>query len=373
MPIIPHARPEGSTPPVVPRRYGQRVTRSDQHRPTGSVLAAPDKFRGSLSAPEVVSAAVAGARRAGWAASGQPMADGGEGMLDAFGGADRADAVTGPLGEPLSAPWRLGDGVAVIESSLASGLALAGGAEGNDPMAATSAGTGELIARAVLAGAGRVVVGLGGSAMTDGGLGAVQAVLDRLGGQRPADRGVELLVACDVQTEFTDAARIFGPQKGADAEQILQLTARLQELRESYLRRFGVDLAGVPGGGAAGGLGGGLVVLGGRLVPGLDLVAEQVRLVEQMVGADLVVTGEGALDAESFHGKVVGGVAQRARAHGIPVLVVAGTVKRGVPRAELEGLTVVDLTRTYGLRASWDRTAECVELAVHDHLAATST
>ncbi|CAN5885352.1 glycerate kinase [soil metagenome] len=333
------------------------------------LLAAPDKFRGSLSAPEVVAAVGAAARGSGWRCTGAPMADGGEGMLDAFGGADRASQVTGPLGAPVAAAWRLGDGsVAVIESAVASGLLLAGGAEGNDPMAATSAGTGELIAEAVLAGARRVVVGLGGSAMTDGGLGALDAVLDRLDGDRPVDRGVELLVACDVQTPFTEAARVFGPQKGADPHQVEQLTRRLEALKDDYARRFDVDLSVLPGGGAAGGLGGGLVVLGAHLVPGLDLVAEQVDLAGRMAGADLVVTGEGALDAESFNGKVVGGVVQLARERGIPVLVVAGIVRPNAPANQLTDLSVVDLTRTYGLRASWDRTAECIERAVHSHL-----
>lgn len=333
------------------------------------LLAAPDKFRGSLSAPEVVGAIDAAARGSGWSCTGAPMADGGEGMLDAFGGADRTSQVTGPLGAPVAASWRLGDGsVAVIESAVASGLLLAGGAEGNDPMAATSAGTGELIAEAVLAGARRVVVGLGGSAMTDGGLDALDAVLDRLDGDRPVDRGVELLVACDVQTPFTEAARVFGPQKGADPHQVEQLTRRLEALKDDYARRFDVDLSVLPGGGAAGGLGGGLVVLGARLVPGLDLVAEQVDLAGRMAGADLVVTGEGALDAESFNGKVVGGVVQLARERGIPVLVVAGIVRPNAPANQLTDLSVVDLTRTYGLRASWDRTAECIERAVHSHL-----
>src|SRR5699024_2911174 len=200
------------------------------------------------------------------------------------------------------------------ESATASGLAVAGGAAGNDPMAATSAGTGELVAEAVRAGARRIVVGLGGSAMTDGGLGAVEAVLARLEGRRPADLGVELLAACDVQSVFTDAAAVFGPQKGAGPEQVVELTDRLHEVLADYGRRFGpqlheagVDLARLPGGGAAGGLGGGIVVLGGRLVPGLQLVAEQVGLAEAIEAADAIITGEGALDAESFNGKVVGG------------------------------------------------------------------
>lgn len=334
------------------------------------VLAAPDKFRGTLTAPEVVTAVAAAAERSGWQVTGQPMADGGEGILDAFGGPNRRSRVTGPAGRPVEAAWRLDEesGLAVVESAAASGLAIAGGRERNDPMAATSAGTGELIAEAVLAGARRVVVGLGGSAMTDGGLGTVEAVLERLDGERPADRGVELLAACDVQTVFTDAARVFGPQKGADPGQVEELTRRLEGLQRDYRQRFGTDLAGLPGGGAAGGLGGGLVVLGGGLVPGLDLVADQVGLEAELARADLVVTGEGALDAESFHGKVVGGVVARARARELPVLVLAGTVLPDAPVTELARLAVVDLTATFGERASWERTAACVEQAVADYL-----
>lgn len=352
-----------------------------QHaRPAGgdtpTVLVAPDKFRESLTAPEVVAAAREGAEEAGWHVVAMPLADGGEGMLDAFGGANRSTSVTGPAGTPVEAPWRLGeDGVAVIESAAASGLALAGGAERNDPWRATSAGTGELVAEAVKAGARRVVVGLGGSATTDGGLGAVGAVLERLEGRRPADLGVELLAACDVQTVFVDAARVFGPQKGADAALVERLTGRLREVQEDYERRFGdvlgaagVDLSRLPGGGAAGGLGGGLVVLGGRLVPGLQLVAEQVGLAAAMARVDAVVTGEGALDAESFNGKVVGGVVDAAASHGIPVLVLAGVVRDDAPPDRLAALRTVDLTRTYGAGASWRRTADCIRRAVRTHL-----
>lgn len=339
------------------------------HSGARTVLIAPDKFRGSLSAPEVVSAARAGARAAGWQVLEQPMADGGEGLLDAFGGPDRTTSVTGPQGDPVEAAWRLGqDGVAVIESATASGLALAGGGGGNDPMSATSAGTGELIAEAVRAGARRVVVGLGGSAMTDGGLGAVEATLAGLDGERPVDRGVELLAACDVQTVFTDAARVFGPQKGASPEQVAELTERLVQLQARYADRFGVDLARLPGSGAAGGLGGGIVVLGGQLLPGLQLVADQVGLTDLLSRADAVVTGEGALDAESFNGKVVGGVADAAAQHGIPVIAVAGVIRPDAPADRLTALTPVDLSATFGPDASWQDTARCLARAVEDAL-----
>jgi glycerate kinase len=339
-----------------------------------TLVVAPDKFRGSLSAPEVVAAVTAAAEPAGWRVVGRPMADGGEGMLDAFGGANRVSVVTGPHGRPVEAPWLHDDGTAVIESALASGLVLAGGGADNDPVAATSRGTGELIAEAVLDGADRVVVGLGGSAMTDGGLGAFEAVVERLDGRRPGDHGAELLVACDVETVFTDAARVFGPQKGADPSQVENLTERLHEVQRHYEQRYGhwlaelgVDLRSAPGGGAAGGLGGGLLVLGGRLVPGLRLVAEQVGLEDALGDVDLVVTGEGALDAESFNGKVVGGVVEAARDRGLPVLIVTGTARTDAPPLP-DDVTVVDLSSTFGDEASWSDPALCIRRAVADHL-----
>jgi len=333
------------------------------------VLVAPDKFRGSLSAPEVVEAATAGARAAGWEVIGLPMADGGEGMLDAFGGANRTSSVTGPTGQPVQARWRLGeDGVAVIESAAASGLVLAGGKEGNDPVGATSAGTGELIAQAALAGARRIIVGLGGSAMSDGGRGAVEATLEGLDGRRPADLGAELLAACDVQTPFVEAAQVFGPQKGATSEQVVELTGRLFALQGEYVERFGVDVSQTSGAGAAGGLGGGLLVLGGELVPGLRLVADQVGLEEAVARADAIVTGEGALDAESFNGKVVGGVVDAAEPEGLPVVVVTGVVRDDAPATRLAGLRVVDLSATYGAAASWNDTAACIQRAVTEQL-----
>ncbi len=140
------------------------------------VLAAPDKFRGTLTASEAAAAIAAGAARAGWEATRLPLADGGEGTLDVLGGGNRSTVVTGPLGAPVEAAWRLDDGVALIEAAQACGLSLAGGAEGNDPLRATSRGVGELIAAAVAAGAERVVVTVGGVASTDGGVGAVEAL-----------------------------------------------------------------------------------------------------------------------------------------------------------------------------------------------------
>jgi glycerate kinase len=323
------------------------------------LLAAPDKFRGSASAPEVVGAVAAAAREAGWSCVPLPLADGGEGTLDAFGGGNRTTRVTGAHGRPVDAAWRLGDdGVAVVEMALASGLVLAGGAEGNDPVSATTRGTGELIAAALDEGARTVIVSLGGSATTDGGLGAVD-VLAPYAPFDGRDGRAELLVACDVRTPFTEAAVVFGPQKGADPAQIEQLTERLRALADSYRERFGVDVTQIEGGGAAGGLGGGLAALGARLVPGFPLVAEHTGLEAAIRAADAVVTGEGKLDAESFNGKVVGGVVEIAARHGVPVLVVAGVVDDEVA----DRVAHVSLLARFGEEASWGDPLGCVTRA----------
>ncbi|MCW2635671.1 MAG: glycerate kinase [Blastococcus sp.] len=328
------------------------------------VVAAPDKFRGSATATQVARAVAAAAASAGWTCVQLPMADGGEGTLDAFGGGNRTTRVTGPHGLPLDAAWRLGDdGIAVVESALASGLALAGGAGGNDPMAATTRGTGELIAAALAAGARRVVVSLGGSATTDGGLGAVD-VLERYAPFDGVDGRPDVLVACDVRTAFGDAAAVFGPQKGATPAEIVELTDRLERLAARYRERFGVDMTRIEGAGAAGGLGGGLAALGARLVPGFDLIAEHTGLPDAIATADAVVTGEGRLDAASFSGKVVGGVLELAARSGVPVLVVAGVVDDDVKGRAPS----VSLLEEFGEEASWRDPVGCVIRATTDWL-----
>ncbi len=177
------------------------------------VVAAPDKFRGTASAEEIAAAVGAAATTAGWTCDQAPVADGGEGLLDVLrvrGGVIRRTTVTGPLGEPVEAEWLLDGSTAIIEMARASGLLLAGGAEGNRPMTASTYGTGELIAAAMAGGARRIIVGVGGSATTDGGQGALDALA-------PVNRlvGIELIVACDVTTRFVEAATDFAPQKGA--------------------------------------------------------------------------------------------------------------------------------------------------------------
>jgi glycerate kinase len=243
----------------------------------------------------------------------------------------------------------------------ASGLVVAGGAEGNDPIAATTAGTGELIDRALDAGAKRIIVGLGGSATSDGGFGAVRSIA---GIARLAN--VELLVACDVTTRFGDAAAVFGPQKGASPAQVRLLTNRLTRLAEMYAEEFGTDVTDIPGGGAAGGLGGALAAVGGRLVPGVELVADELDLFDHLDGADLVVTGEGRLDATSFDGKVVGGVLEIAAAEGIPVAAVVGDI---ADDTEIDGLrSVASLVERFGHDRAVNEPKACVEAATRSLL-----
>jgi glycerate kinase len=227
--------------------------------------------------------------------------------------------VTGPLGDPVDAEWGvLSTGVAVIEMARASGLALVDGR--NDPLRASTRGTGELIAVARGQGFRRMLVTVGGSATTDGGLAAVE----RLGWSL---QGLELTVACDVESAFLDAARIYGPQKGASTAQVALLTRGLERLADQYRTRTGVDVTAISGAGAAGGLAGGLAAIGAQLVPGFEAVAEAVGLEAALEGAHLVVTGEGRLDISSLEGKVVGGVLGWATDLGVPhAAVIAGQV-----------------------------------------------
>jgi len=325
------------------------------------VVAAPDKLRGTATAADAAAAICRAAAKAGWDGDAVPVADGGEGTLDVLGGPNRESTVTGPLGDPVVAGWRYGK-TAVIEMARASGLTVAGGPDANDAVAATTMGTGELINAAVDAGCRRVIVCVGGSATTDGGLGALRAVepVARL-------RGVDLVVACDVLTTFVDAAPLFAAQKGASPSQVELLRRRLERLAQVYEREYGVDVRVLPGSGAAGGLAGGLACAGARLVPGFDLVADELDLAETIEGADLVVTAEGFLDEQSFEGKVVGGICELAAADGIPVLAVVGEVLDGVRLPG--GLEVISLVERYGPDRAHHDTLRCIEEAVADHLA----
>jgi glycerate 2-kinase len=303
----------------------------------GPVVCCPDKFRGSLTAREAAAALVLGVERAGQLAIPVPLADGGEGTLDVLcpdPAARRRTRVTGPLGEPVEAEWGLNGDTAVVEMARASGLALVGGP--NDPLRATTRGTGELIRAALDAGATRVIVAVGGSATVDGGLGA----LDALGFDLD---GASVDVACDVSTVFRDAPRVYGPQKGAMPDDVARLERRLDHLAKRYRDELGVDVDGLPGSGAAGGLAGGLAAIGARLVPGAALVAESVGLARTLSSASLAITGEGRFDATSLAGKVVGHVLQEARASRVPVALVTGDALRDVVPADVPCLTLVEL------------------------------
>ncbi len=324
------------------------------------ILAAPDKFRGTATAAQVAAAIAAGGRTVGARTNQVPLSDGGEGFTEVFGGANRVSVVTGPLGAPTPAGWRLSGKTAVIEMAQASGLALVGGPEGNDPVAASTAGTGELIVEALDAGAKRIFVGHGGSATTDGGLAALRSLF-------PAARlrGVDLVAAVDVRCTFVDAAEVFGPQKGATPSQVELLRRRLERLAQVYLEDHGVDVTTIVGGGAAGGLAGGLAAVGASVVSGFELIADELDLATAVEEADLVVTGEGFVDEASFDGKVVGGIAELAAEFGTPVLVVAGEVFDAVDGR----VDTVSLVASFGRERAMTDTAACITEAVAAHLA----
>jgi glycerate 2-kinase len=285
-----------------------------------TVLVAPDSFKGTLSASEVASAAGRGLEAGGFPVDLCPVADGGEGTLEALiaalDGETRSALATDPLGREVEVVFGLGDSVAILETAAASGLGLVAPGE-RDAVAASTAGTGKLILAAIAAGAETVYLGVGGSATTDGGAGAIRAI-SRGGGLRDA----RLIVLCDVRTPFEDAARVFGPQKGAGPEEVRRLTARLHALA----RRLPRDPRGVPMTGAAGGLAGGLwAVLGAELVPGASFVLDALDFDARMRAARAVLTGEGKLDQQSLAGKLVSEIATRARQGGVPCHAIVGT------------------------------------------------
>ena len=351
-----------------------------------ALLCAPDGFRGTIPAAGVAAAAGRGARARGWVATELPLSDGGEGLLAAcapLGGASVPAVVTGPAGRPVRARWWHVPGRAVVESALASGLVLAGGPEGNDPLGATSRGTGELVVAAARAAAaddpgaagrthspvgrpGTVVVGLGGSATTDGGEG-LRAALEDAGGIDPE---IDLVAAWDTAATFVAAARLFGPQKGATPAQVEVLEARLARLAADYGNRAGDGVADLPGSGAAGGMGGALAAAGARLESGYGLVSSWLGLRRALRRVDAVMTGEGSLDLLSFSGKVVGGVVGDAAAFGVPCLVVAGRADPdAVDVARRAGADVVVLEERFGAARARADTAACVERAVWRWLA----
>ena len=285
-----------------------------------SILVAPDSFKGTLTSLEVASAIGDGLRAGGWEVDLCPVADGGEGTLAALCPALELELRTvsagDPLGRAIEASFGIAGDVAVVETAAASGLGLVTEHE-RDPIAASTFGTGELVAAAIDAGARTVYLGVGGSATTDGGAGALRAIRER-GGLR----GARLVVLCDVRTPFEDAARVFGRQKGADDAEVAQLTTRLHELADTLER----DPRGVSMTGAAGGLSGGLwAALGAELTAGAAFVLEAVNFDRRMRIARAVVTGEGKLDLQSLAGKLVSEIATRARQSGVPCHAIVGT------------------------------------------------
>lgn len=324
------------------------------------ILITPDSFKGSLKSPEVARAMAAGARVAvpGAELVELPVGDGGEGTLDALvaatGGECRTYTVTGPLGEPVRARLGLlGDGETVfVEMAEASGLSLVP-PDRRDPLRATTFGTGQLIRAAEETGRPRLLVGIGGSATTDGGAGALQALGARLldrhgrplgtGGGALAEldsidlapfappRGMEVVVACDVTNPLTGpegAAAVYGPQKGAGEREIQVLDAALAHYASVSARNLGRNWEDAPGAGAAGGLGFALLAfLGGRLERGVQLVLDQVRFDEHLAGARVVLTGEGRMDRQTTaYGKTLTGIGAHARRAGVPVLALAGSL-----------------------------------------------
>jgi len=285
------------------------------------VLVAPDKFKGTLRAPEVAAALGRGFEAGGWPVDLCPVADGGEGtqevLLLALGGETAGATVSDPLGRPVRAGFALIEdgGTAIVEVAAGSGLGLLEAAE-RDAEAASSYGTGELILAAARTGAQVILVGAGGSASTDGGAGALDAIAEA-GGVGAA----RLVVLCDVRTPWERAAELFAPQKGADAAGVARLAARL-EAQAAALPR---DPRGVPLSGAAGGLAGGLwAALGARLVPGAPFVLDALRFDARMRTARAVVVGEGSIDEQTLYGKAAGEISTRARQGGVPAYAVVG-------------------------------------------------
>jgi len=350
------------------------------------VLICPDKFAGTLSAPEVAEAIAEG-----WSAPDElirrPLSDGGPGFVEVL-----AEALPGrripvptvdPLGRPVEGEILLAGTTAYVESAQACGLHLLTKDE-RDPNVATSYGLGTLLLAAVEAGAAEVVIGLGGSAVNDGGAGMLAAL-----GAAPVDvagyalpyggaylnaaaalagpprlRQVRLVAATDVDNPLTGlhgASKVYGPQKGASEEDIYRLDAALERFAGVLEREFGVaDLQRQPGGGAAGGIGAALLALGGRVVSGIGLVSTLIGLEKELDAADLVITGEGSFDHQSLRGKVVAGIANGARDRGLPCVVLCGRNETGYREAAGAGVTeTFSLTDHFGsTEAALERPAQ---------------
>jgi glycerate 2-kinase len=297
-------------------------------------LVAPDSFKGTFGAGEVADAIAAGIEAAGAEADRCPVADGGEGtmavLLGALGGERRSVTVHDPLRRPIEASFALlgDDETAVVEMAQASGLSLVAPDE-RDAERADTFGTGELIAAAIAAGARHVLVAVGGSATTDGGQGAIEALRQSEAAfvlsptyahERTNAKEVRVEVLCDVRAPFEDAARIFAPQKGADPAARERLSARL----DAFAAQLPRDPRGVPMTGCAGGLSGGLWAYGAELRPGAEFILDALDFGDHLARADAVVSGEGRFDSQSLEGKIVGAIADRCEKAGKPLHLIVG-------------------------------------------------
>lgn len=338
------------------------------------ILLVPDSFKGTLSSRQVCQVMAGQLRRFFPQAQVKsiPVADGGEGSVEAFlaaaGGERRTRTVTGPFGEPVEAFYGvLGDGrTAVIEMAACAGLPLAEGRL--NPERATTYGVGELLLAAKEAGCTKAILGLGGSCTNDGGVGAAAALGAKftradgaafiptggtLGEIAALDvspvaqvlQGMELTAMCDIDNPLygeAGAAAVFAPQKGADAAMVARLDAGLRHLGQVSARCLGRDFSHLPGAGAAGGLGFGMAAFcGAQLRMGIDAVLDAVGFDSLLPGTDVVFTGEGKIDSQSARGKVVSGVAARCRKAGVPVVAVVGQIGQGFEEMYQQGLTAV--------------------------------
>lgn len=372
------------------------------------IVAAPNAFKGSLTATDAAQAMEAGIRKVLPDAEvlQVPVADGGDGLVDvaieALGGEKRSLEVKGPRNSPLVADFCYVESknLVTVEMALASGLALLP-EDLQDPTLTTTYGTGELIKAGLELGVKEIHVGIGGSATTDGGIGMAQALgvrfLDQdgkelpgigaslaaidkidLSGLDPRIQKTTIKAVCDVDNPLygpQGAAVVYGPQKGATPEQVEELDNGLKNLAVVIRKDLGKDVASLPGGGAAGGLGAGLFAfLNAELCKGIDLIFDLVSLPEKLTGADLVLTGEGQIDFQTVFGKAPGGVGAAAKAQGIPCIAIAGSVGRDLGELHDIGITAVfslcpgPMTLEESMRLSRENIARVTEQAIRAFL-----
>lgn len=311
-----------------------------------TILVAPDSFKGTFSSIQVAQYVSRGIRETGLTAIECPLADGGEGTLDvlllALNGQERFQSVHGPLGQKVIARWGWvpDQRMAIIEVAQACGLHLSG-VNPTDALRASTVGVGELIVTAAAFGAEKIIVATGGSATTDGGQGAI----DALEGHEKALAGITIEVLSDVTVKFDDAAKVFAPQKGADPVTVDLLNDRLDHVADLYVQRYGRDPRGIAKTGAAGGLSGALwAAIGADLLSGADSVLNRVGFDELASAADAVVLGEGRLDSQSFLGKIVGVAARRVSDR--PVLAVVGSTALDAAESSALGLSHIWVAST---------------------------